>query len=241
MNLKHVVAAGVAMLAFTSALDPPSAVAEAGAPTQVSASMKQAAGNAAKGLVAAETQVWRTGNVSTARKVAARTINSGPSALVSSATSDKILERAAVLRDSITGSGFEISEYAAEETHRVVARMGRSVVEITVVRTWVETDPSTGERTDVGDTDTYRLPLSPTVASQRVSASTIEIAAEGEQTSTEPEATSADAEPASSESETSRPAKSVPEDADVAAGNFRAAAASFNYTTFANYGKKWTA
>lgn len=243
MKIKKVNAAGAVALALTTVLLPASANAHEGASigfTQMDAVSEHVARVTAEELVAAEAEIWRTGDLATAKSLALRTLDSRLSNTLSPEAVAKVLERAAMLRKTVTDSGFEITRYSASEDYRLVTGEGRTVVEVTVIRSWVETDTVTREQTDVGDTDVYRLPLQPTTDTRIPSASTVEIAAEGEQTASEPGAKSADTLTEQAESKTAKPPSSMPEDSDVTDGTVGTTANSFNYTAFANYGKKWT-
>ncbi len=89
-----------------------------------------------------------------------------------------LLERAAHLRGTVTDGGYGISGYAADESHRVVTNNDRTVVEVTVTRSWIETEPGTGERTDVGLSEVYLLPLDTDTGT----VTTVEIVPEGQST-----------------------------------------------------------
>lgn len=127
-------------------------------------------------------------------------------------------------------------------------RSGGPVVEITVVRSWVETYRVSGERSEVGDTDVYRLPLATAGSSRLAAAPAAEIAAEGEQAETRaqveefgvraPGAAGAGVGPV--ERRTDRPDEKAPEESGIATANLRVASSSFDHEVFAEYGKKWT-
>lgn len=89
-----------------------------------------------------------------------------------------LLERAALLRGTVTDGGYGISGYAADETHRVVVDNNRTVIEVTVTSSWVETEPTTGKSTDVGSSDVYLIPLDTATGT----VSTVEIVPEGQST-----------------------------------------------------------
>lgn len=245
MKIKNIAMACAAAMVLATMLLPTSAEAEAEARSTIShtrldAVSEHAARVAAENIVTAETEVWRTGDLTAAKSLAVRTPESRYGAIASAETLDKVLQRAAMLRKTVTDSGFKITGYRADEDYRLATREGRTVVEVTVIRRWVETDTVTSERTDVGDTDVFRIPLQPEIETPALSAPTIEIATEGEQTASESGATT-DMLTVSAESETTKPLSSMPEDPEATNDTVGAAAKSFNYTAFASYGKKWTA
>lgn len=130
-------------------------------------------------LVAAESIVWTTGDVTEARR--RPVANSAGSPAIAPDAVNEILERSAMLRGTITDAGFDVAEFSEQETHRFVRREGRRTLEVRVTRSWVEVDRSSGERTEVGGSDIYRFPMA--TQSSSLVTPPVDIASEGESSS----------------------------------------------------------
>lgn len=121
MKIKKVNAAGAVALALTTVLLPASANAHEGTSigyTPIDAVSEHVARVTAEELVAAEAEIWRTGDLATAKSLALRTLDSRLSTTLSPEAVAKVLERAAMLRKTVTDSGFEITRYSASEDYR---------------------------------------------------------------------------------------------------------------------------
>ena len=194
--------AGVACLIATALTPPASAKPWNPAPTAGEVNNAIAAINQ---LVAAETQVWEGAAVPSRM-----TSRLSKRARISTGVASEMLDRAMMLRETVTSAGLEVTDSAADvatEVTNIADAPGgpkRFLVKTTIERTWVEYDPTDGTSTDVGTTDTYDYVVTEagTQSDSKVKVDSYKVTPEGQASMDEG---AGSAVPANFEASTSRP------------------------------------
>jgi hypothetical protein len=201
-----------------------------------------------------ESSVWRTGNSAPAersiRQYRARSGADDIAIVPTAGALEKLTDRAETLRETVTDAGFAVEGVATTETATLNYEATRTLISISVARSWVETNPTTGEVEDVGMVEEYALTLKPTDDPNTYRATRLNVTPEGSGSDDEDwsiydqsESTRTARPRVRDQSSTLRPNQPViPSDLRVEGNRAPArATASFDYDVFANYGKTWTA